>query len=297
MSDPDFTWQDAVRQSLGLRHARWAAAGHGAWGESFSLVAADARYFVKTAGGRYASMIAAEADGLRALASTRAIRVPRVIAQIARNDTSALVLEWLDFGSRRDGASLGRALATLHHAATPRGPAGEPFGWSRDNWIGGTPQPNDWTADWAAFFRDHRLAPQLERAARNGCGTDLQRDGERLLDRLPSLWRGHAPRPSLLHGDLWSGNAATLATGEPVIFDPAVYVGDREADVAMTELFGGFGADFYAAYRDAWRLDADYKVRRDVYNLYHILNHFNLFGGSYLAQAEERVARLLAATG
>ena len=123
----------------------------------------------------------------------------------------------------------------------------------------------------------------------------MERAGERLFRELSSLLGGSESQPSLLHGDLWSGNAATLANGEPAVFDPAVYVGDREADLAMTELFGGFGADFYAAYGEAWPLDTDYAVRRDVYNLYHVLNHFNLFGGAYLAQAKALVARLLAA--
>ena len=170
------------------------------------------------------------------------------------------------------------------------------FGWPRDNTIGTTPQVNAWGDDWAEFFRDRRIAPQLALAARNGHGGALQRDGERLLAAIPALLAGHAPAPSLLHGDLWSGNAACLATGEPVIFDPAVYYGDREADLAMTELFGGFGADFYAAYRDAWPLPDGYERRRTLYNLYHVLNHLNLFGGGYGAQAETMIARLLAET-
>jgi len=285
-------WQSVVEHSLGLQNVRWTSAGRSGWGQSFSLAAGSARYFLKVASGKFASTVEAEADGLAALATTRTIRVPHVVAQLTSGDTSILVLEWLDLRRSREGAALGRSLAALHRAPTLHDPGDEPFGWYRDNWIGGTPQPNGWGADWCTFFRDNRLGPQLERAARNGGGVELQRAGERLLRDLSSLLRGRQPEPSLLHGDLWAGNAATLANGEPVVFDPAAYVGDREADLAMTELFGGFDADFYAAYREAWPLDADYAVRRDVYNLYHVLNHFNLFGGGYLAQAKALVARL-----
>ncbi len=205
-----------------------------------------------------------------------------------RTTSAFLALEWLDFeGGGRD-AELGRALAELHRVT------GREFGWHRDNTIGTTPQRNATADDWATFFRDRRIAPQLAFAADNGYRGRLQSDGERLLAAIPGLLAGHAPPPSLLHGDLWSGNAARLATGEPVIFDPAVYYGDREADLAMTELFGGFGADFHAAYREAWPIDAGYSLRRTLYNLYHVLNHLNLFGGGYLGQAEAMIRRLLA---
>ena len=175
----------------------------------------------------------------------------------------------------------------------PRVRAASAIGWHRDNWIGGTPQANDWCDDWCAFFRDRRLAPQLALAERNGFDGALIADGELLLAKLASLMGAHDPAPSLLHGDLWSGNAAALANGEPVVFDPAVCVGDREADIAMTELFGGFGRDFYAAYSDAYPLAAGYPLRRELYNLYHVLNHLNLFGAGYLAQADGLIARLL----
>ena len=290
-------WQSLVGQSLGVEDAQWAGVGHSGWGRSYSLRGHAARYFVKAASGRYASTLEAEADGLVALRSTNAIRVPEVVARLASSDTSILVLEWLDIGAARDDAALGRALAALHRATPPHGPGGEGYGWTRDNWIGGTPQHNQWTDDWCAFFREQRLAPQLTLARRHGSGGRFARDVERLLTKVAALMRGHEPKPSLLHGDLWAGNAAALTGGEPVVFDPAVYVGDRETDIAMTELFGGFGPDFYAAYNDAWPLERDYAIRRDVYNLYHVLNHFNLFGGSYRQRAEGIVARLLAING
>lgn len=287
-------WQAAAERSLGLsERGHWTSIGHSAWGQTFSLTTRNARFCVKTATGRYVSMIEAEAEGLGALAMTQTIRVPRVAAQTAHEDTAILVLEWLDFIAARSGAALGQALAPLHRSQPPCGPGGERFGWTRDNWIGGTPQHNGWIDDWCAFFREQRLAPQLTLAAQNGFGGKLQRDGERLLAALSSILENRDPEPSLLHGDLWSGNAAMLAGGEAVIFDPAAYVGDREADLAMTTLFGGFDPDFYEAYCDAWPLASGYEIRRDAYNLYHVLNHLNLFGSGYLMQAERILARLV----
>jgi fructosamine-3-kinase len=265
-------WQSMVEQSLGVEHAQWAGVGHSGWGRGYSLRADSARYFVKSASGRYGSTLEAEADGLVALGSTKAIRVPTVVARLASSDTSILVLEWLDIGAARDDAAFGRALAALHRSTPLRGPGGERYGWTRDNWIGGTPQHNQWTDDWCVFFREQRLAPQLALAGRQGAGGRIARDGDHLLVKLPTLLRNHGPEPSLLHGDLWAGNAAALAGGEPVVFDPA-------------------------AYNDAWPLERDYEIRREVYNLYHVLNHLNLFGGGYRQQAEGIVARLLAIAG
>src|SRR5207248_2613117 len=243
-------WQTAAEAALGLSGlGDWTPMGASAWGQSFSLAAGGVRHYVKIATARHASMLDGEGDGLRALAATRMIRVPQIAAQVRHGDVAVLALEWLDTTAASKGAAMGRALAALHRAEAPRGSDGERFGWRSDNWIGGTPQRNRWTDDWCAFFREQRLLPQLALAAQNGFGGKLQRDGERVIETLPAFLPARAP--SLLHGDLWSGNAAMLASGEPAIFDPAVYVGDREADVAMTELFGGFDADFYAAYRDA----------------------------------------------
>ncbi|MGB7551997.1 MAG: fructosamine kinase family protein, partial [Chromatiaceae bacterium] len=184
-------------------------------------------------------------------------------------------------------AEAGRRLAHLHRQSQAR------FGWDRDNFIGSTPQPNAEAQDWASFWQTRRLGPQLNLALAQGFGGRLQDRGRRLGEACPALI-DHSPQPSLLHGDLWSGNMAFDAAGQPVLFDPAVYYGDREADLAMTELFGGFGADFQAAYREAWPLDPGYQVRRDLYNLYHILNHLNLFGAGYLGQALGMIDRLLA---
>jgi fructosamine-3-kinase len=162
----------------------------------------------------------------------------------------------------------------LAHAHRKPGPR---FGWTRDNYIGLTPQKNDWCDDWAEFWRERRLRPQIDLARRNGLDVPLV-DPRTFLDE-------HQPAPSLLHGDLWRGNAGFTKDG-PVVFDPAVYYGDREADLAMTELFGGFPREFYRAYNETFALDAGYEKRKHLYNLYHLLNHVNLFGGGYLGQAK-----------
>jgi fructosamine-3-kinase len=233
-------------------------------------------------------MFEAEADALRALTATHSVRVPQPIVSGTAAGQAFLVLDYLDLRGRGDAALLGEQMAQLHRVPQTR------FGWTHDNWIGSTPQRNAWQHDWIAFWREQRLGFQLALAAQNGYGGALQRDGDMLLARLDALFDGYTPAPSLLHGDLWGGNHAYLADGAPVIFDPALYVGDRECDLAMSELFGGFAPDFYAAYRASWPLDAGYAVRKTLYNLYHILNHANLFGAGYAAQAARMTAALLA---
>jgi fructosamine-3-kinase len=248
----------------------------------------DGPLFVKLAPRAQQDMFAAEAASLAELRRARALRVPSVRAVGATDSDAYLALEWLDLRSPTPAAEaeLGRQLAGQHRVTA----AG--FGWQRDNYIGSTPQPNEPAAPWSTFYRDRRLAPQFALAARNGFNGMLQRCGTRLLENLDLVFAGHRPPPALLHGDLWSGNRAMTAAGEPVIFDPAVYYGDREADLAMTRLFGGFGPAFYAAYETAWPSDPGAKRRAPVYDLYHVLNHLNLFGGGYLAQAEAIIVQL-----
>lgn len=249
------------------------------------------RFFAKTGDRERAAMFAAEADGLAALRAARALTVPEVVA-CGEDETRAwIVLEWLDLGAldARSAARLGAALAAQHRV--PR----ERFGWERDNFIGASVQLNGWSDDWLSFWRDRRLHAQLRLAAAKRLPSRLIDRGERLAADCEALLGHHRPAASLLHGDLWSGNAAADARGEPVVFDPAVYVGDREADLAMTELFGGFPRDFHAAYRAAWPLDGGYAaVRRDLYNLYHVLNHANLFAGGYVRQAADSIEKLIA---
>ena len=185
-------------------------------------------------------------------------------------------------------ARFGEQLAQMHRYTADQ------FGWHRDNTIGSTAQVNSWENDWLTFWREHRLGYQLTLAGRHGLGSRVLQKGERLQDNLQAFFDNHQPQASILHGDLWSGNYGISREGEPVIFDPAVYFGDREADLAMTELFGGFGSEFYAAYNATWPLDPGYPQRKTLYNLYHILNHYNLFGGGYGAQAEGMIDQLLA---
>ena len=272
--------------------ARWRSDGATGWGEAWSLADGTRRWFVKSATDRYADMLACEADGLVALAATGTIRVPAVVACGREADVGWLALEWLDIRGSGGSAKLARALALLHRAPAARGPHDERYGWHRDNWLGGTPQRNGWSDDWCAFFRDRRLAPQIALARSNGFGS-LAREAERLVDALEVLLTGHDPVPSLVHGDLWSGNAGMLPSGEPVVFDPAVYIGDREVDLAMTALFGGFDADFYAAYDAVFAPPAGHAMRRDLYDFYHLLNHVNLFGAGYLPRSERTLTRLL----
>jgi fructosamine-3-kinase len=252
------------------------------------------RYFVKLNAGSRADLFAAEADGLAALAACPTLRVPRVFGHGVGGGEAFLVLEYLVLQPLRDraqGVAAGHSLAALHRMQ------GAQFGWSRDNFIGSTPQHNTAQRTWPLFFARQRLLPQLQLAKANGQPARLIASGERLAGKLPALFVDHQPPPSLLHGDLWSGNAATDESGMLTLFDPAVHFGDREADLAMSELFGGFPDSFYAAYREAWPLADGFEQRKTVYNLYHVLNHLNLFGGGYLGQAERMIARLLAELG
>jgi len=235
-----------------------------------------------------ADVFAAEADGLEALGRCEAFAVPRVVAQSQDAGHAVLLLEHLKLcrPDSRAGAALGEALAQLHAIR------GGDFGWSRDNYIGASPQANEAQAHWPIFFARNRLAPQFATAAANGYRGPLQEQGERICDKIGAFFLDYRPQASLVHGDLWNGNVGVLDSGMPAIFDPAVHFADREVDVAMSELFGGFPDSFYLTYRRAAPLDPGYELRKPLYNLYHILNHLNLFGASYLGQAE-RMARNL----
>jgi protein-ribulosamine 3-kinase len=260
---------------------------HSAW----RIEDGSARYFVKTNQAAKLPLFESEAAGLAALAASGTLRVPASVCYGTAGSEAYLVLEWLDLQSHGRAAQLGQQLAALHRHTTPQ------FGFERDNHIGDTPQRNPWHDDWIAFWRDQRLGFQLELAAKNGIQGTLQMQGKRLMAQLPGLFDGYRPLPSLLHGDLWRGNVGYLQNAAPVIFDPASYYGDRETDLAMSELFGGFPADFYTAYQATWPLDTGYAVRKTLYNLYHVLNHANLFGGSYARQAEGMMRALLADLG
>lgn len=244
-------------------------------------------YFVKLNQASQVAMFEAEALGLEEMLETNSIRVPQPICWGTSGNSGYIVLEWLEMGGSNSQSSqeMGRKLAAMHKATSRKG-----FGWTMNNTIGSTPQINTWTADWTEFYRQHRLAYQFQLARRRGGSFPRQ---DELLAAIPELLAGHDVQPSLVHGDLWGGNAGCTAMGEPVIFDPATYYGDREVDIAMTELFGGFSAGFYQGYNEVFPLDAGYEKRKTLYNLYHILNHFNLFGGGYASQANRMIDQIL----
>jgi fructosamine-3-kinase len=190
-----------------------------------------------------------------------------------------------DQGNSLSWEKMGQKLALMHQT-----PGNQRFGWNENNTIGSTPQINTWTDNWADFFAQHRIGYQLQLAQKRG-GSFPERT-EVLLAVLKCL-KDHYPQPSLVHGDLWSGNVGVTKDGEPVILDPATYYGDREVDIAMTELFGGFPAAFYRGYNEVFPLEEGYQQRKTLYNLYHILNHFNLFGGGYGTQANQMLRQIL----
>jgi len=234
---------------------------------------------VKWRTGPPAGLFTAERRGLELLRSAEALRVPQVLAQSEPLDgcPGYIVMEWLGSGKRtaKVTEALGQGLAALHRVTVPE------YGLDHDNFIGSNPQPNEFAEIWPNFFREHRLGFQMELAAKKG---RLPKTRARLLEKLIARlgeWLPTIPPASLLHGDLWGGNWLSTTSGEPALIDPAVYYGHREADLAFTELFGGFSTDFYAAYNQVWPLDNDYKERKDLYNLYHLLNHLNLFGEGY----------------
>lgn len=275
----------ALQRALGATLLQIEPCHPGHW----RIVTADAEHFVKTADNHALVRFQAERDGLALLRDADGFRVPEVHDVGTQDGCAWIVLEWLPLSPLRErdhAQAFGEALAALHARQAPR------YGLDRDNFIGASPQANGWSESWPLFFVRQRLAPQLERLRSGGYRGALLSQVERIMERLPALFLDYRPRPSLLHGDLWHGNAGIDASGRPCVFDPACYHGDREADVAMTELFGGFPVAMYAAYRRAAPLDGDFEQRKPLYNLYHMLNHCNLFGPRYLGQAERMAARL-----
>lgn len=250
----------------------------------------DRCWFIKTDVPGALIRFESEAAGLALLAEADCFRVPRVLSCGSDSVRAWLVLEWLELSppaTAAEGVQFARCLAQLH------GRCGAEFGLAHDNFIGASPQRNACAGAWPYFFAQQRLLPQLEWAHSKGYRGPLQTHGAYLVETLAGFFVDHRPQASLLHGDLWIGNAA-MCEGKPAIFDPAVYYGDRETDLAMAELFGGFPAAFYPAYREAHPLADGYEQRKHLYNLYHVLNHLNLFGRGYLRQAE-RMAAMLAA--
>ena len=244
-------------------------------------------YFVKLNQASQLDMFIAEAMGLKQMFATQTITVPEPICWGTAENSSYIVMQWLELsrGDDRAWTNMGRQLAAMHQAGIAKR-----FGWSRNNTIGSTPQINTWMDNWADFFAEQRIGYQLKLAKRNGGNfPDTQQVVEAVRKRLAD----REPQASIVHGDLWSGNAAISVDGAPVILDPATYYGDRETDIAMTELFGGFPGAFYQGYNQEWQLNRGYQQRKSIYNLYHILNHYNLFGGGYGSQAKRIIQQII----
>lgn len=280
----------AVARTLGLdEHGlRVEPISGGDIADASLLQAADARIFLKTLPLEGAGLLSAEADGLQALAATGEVRVPKFIQRGIHGNFAWLALEYLEMDqrSKRADERLGRELAAMHrHSA-------EEFGWHRSNYIGRTPQTNTRVDNWTVFFAAHRLGPQFDRLRRRLPGQGWNHRKREITVAWQEVSAGHEPPPSLIHGDLWRGNAAALAEDTPVIFDPSVHYADRECDLAMAHLFDGFDEAFYRAYEAAWPLPAGFQARRLFYKLYHMLNHANLFGGPYVEAAEQLCRRI-----
>ena len=309
----------AERLGLNLLDRQAVGGGciHRAWRLRLQSRGPDPTYlFAKTNRPEALPLLAAEADGLAALAAAAegsGLVVPQPLTLGLVGGEAVLVLPWLDLGlgpgadPTRTWAAVGAGLARLHRRSlvAPLGPGDRlgSYGWCRDNAIGTAPQANGWMDDWSRFFGERRLAPQLETLARSGrslAGAAV------LLGRLDDLLAGHQPDACLVHGDLWSGNLDALAgssqpgqDGTPLavgaIFDPAPYRGDREVDLAMARLFGGVPQAFFEGYEREWPLPPGHEQRVSLYNLYHLLNHANLFpGGGYHRRAQDRVTDLVA---
>lgn len=285
--------QQAVVQvagdGVGVRSER--TVGGGSINDTRQLILTNGHnLFLKVNARGHSGLFAEEARGLLALGQSHGPRVPTPVGLFEAGDNQYLLLEWIPTGRPRDDfwSRFGEKLAQLHRSnRSPR------CGFSHDNHIGATPQPNGWMVNWHEFFGERRLLFQVELARKQGRADAAMERGvqelvRKLPDLIPALDEGGA---SILHGDLWGGNYMVSEDNDPVLIDPAVYYGHREADLAMTQLFGGFSPDFYGAYQAEWPLVPGYEQRRDIYNLYHLLNHLNLFGGSYAGSCHAIIRR------
>ena len=278
-----------IEPHIGSVH-RTAVVGGGCIAHATRIEAAHGVFFLKWAEGEAAHTFEAEAEGLRTLRAAATgldLIIPELLAsQNAGAEPGYLLMEWIETSPAHsaDWRRFGRALAALHRVEASADEDGL-YGYATDNWIGSKPQHNGWAASWPTFFGEKRLQAQAETVRKRGAwnaawDASLNRVIERLDEILPET-----PQPSLLHGDLWAGNAIATADSRFALIDPAVYIGHREADLAMTELFGGFAPGFYEGYREAWPLKPGYPERRTVYNLYHLINHLT-HGPGYAGQVE-----------
>lgn len=240
------------------------------------------KYFLKSNSYLTADTFYKEANGLNEIASSKTIKVPLVISF----DDDFILLEYISSGNRTRifFEDFGRKFADMHKHYSKH------FGFYENNYIGSTPQLNivndEEKSNWQRFYFNKRLLYQIILAEKNGYLTkELNKAFVSLENKMDLIFDGYKAQPSLLHGDLWSGNYMIDQNGEACLIDPAVYYGDREADLAMTKLFGGFGYDFYQSYNEAYPLEPGYEFRENIYKLYHVLNHLNLFGTGYYQQA------------
>ena len=246
------------------------------------------RYFLKTNTAEKHDLLLAESVNLEAITATQAIKTPRVLGLGGVDNTSFLLLEWLDLKPQGDQYLLGRQLAEMHKNTSQQ------FGWPYENYIGYTLQKNNSHSSWAEFWLENRFLPQWQLALDNGFLRNIVALEGDIIRSTEALLRDHCPVPSLLHGDLWGGNKGFTEAG-PVIFDPASYYGDRETDIAFTQMFGGFTQDFYLGYEAAWPLPDGFAFRELIYNLYHQLNHLNLFGEGYSSSCRAYIDRIISA--
>lgn len=258
--------------------AHYQTANGGSINNSRIISLKDGRsFFIKSLPGgvSYPGIFTAEFKGLELLATAGAIRIPKTVVC----NPEYIVLEMFQETEKPDNwnEKLGRQLAQLHLSTTT-----EIYGFEMDNYLGVTPQPNEWASRWLDFWRDQRLGWQLELFSRKTSVDDkLLKLGDRIMPKLDDFLGAVTEPAVLLHGDLWSGNAAADESGEPIIYDPACYYGHREAEFGIMRMFGGFGERCEAAYNEVWSWDEGVKERGIIYQLYHELNHLNLFGKGY----------------
>ncbi len=278
--------REALEARLDVTITATTAVGGGCIANACRVETGASPFFLKYGEEVVARTFPGEAAGLRALGTGEtSLSVPSVVETAVPTDERPgfLVLDWIETGPKSDRFwdTFGEGLAALHRHTEDR------YGFEQDNFIGRLPQQNEWTESWPDFFRTQRLEPQVATARDRGRWQTGWTDAlEQLYRRLPDILPA-TPPASVLHGDLWSGNFMVTADGTPALIDPAAYYGHREADLAMTELFGGFDDRFYDAYRAAWSLEPGYDTRRQIYNLYHLINHLNLFGTGYAGSVEK----------
>lgn len=272
-----------VERHLGAQvRADWTPVSGGSINQCYRIAAGEKAIFVKlNHAGAFPGMFDAEAKGLDLLRKHSSFQIPEVLARGEVNDTAYLVMAFISSGKRDPSfwGDFARNLATMHqHSA-------DQFGLEHNNYIGSLEQPNDWRKTWPEFYIGLRLEPQLRRATDSGLAdASLRRSFDRLFYRLESLFPEEPP--ALIHGDLWSGNFMCASSGKATIFDPAVYFGHREMDLAMSKLFGGFDRPFYVQYDEAYPLEQGWEERLPLSQLYPLLVHVNLFGRGYLAQLD-----------